>query len=148
MARLASKRAVKRKRPRSIHLEFERGRSARRHAFADAVLVDRKAVGNVVAAHRKLHQVVLSDLDAGGRVLEVLRHNGELTPVGSLILREKPDHGRTGDESTADADKDEPERAARHSHVYWDAGRTPIVRPSRFSADLLFGGRGRFLRLL
>src|ERR1043166_10187818 len=98
MAGLAGECAVERERAGPICLELECGRSAGGHPLADAVLIDGEAVCDVIAAHRELHQVVLSDLDAGGRVLEVLRRNGELTPVRSLILREEPDHRRTGDE--------------------------------------------------
>src|SRR5882672_5086886 len=86
MAGVARERAVEGKRARAVYLELECRRAARGDALDDAVGVNREAVSDVVAADGQLDEIVLHDLDARGRELEVLRDNREFAPVGRLIL--------------------------------------------------------------
>src|SRR5262245_34013622 len=132
MAGVARESAIERERAGAICLELKRGRAAGGHAFRDAVFVDGEAVGDIFAADRQLDQVVLHDLDPRRRVVEVLRDNREFAPVGGF-LRQQAARGRgSGHDDPADAEEQQTERTAGHSHTKCDEGRTVLVRQYRF----------------
>src|SRR5688572_11901580 len=94
VAGVARQVAVEAERARAVGAEVERRGAARGHAADDAVLVDGEAVGDILAADRHAHEVVLRDLEAIGRELKIAGREEELRTVGGLILCEQPGHER------------------------------------------------------
>ena len=59
---------------------------SRRTSSSDAVLIERKGVGNVAAPDRQPHEIVLHDLETVRGVMEILGDNREFPPIRGLIL--------------------------------------------------------------
>src|SRR6185503_10534296 len=128
MAGVAREPAIEGECAGAVRLEFKCGRASGRHPLRDAVFVDGEAVRDVLAPDGELYEVVLSHLDASRGVVEVLRDDREFTPVGSF-LGEQAAHRWGRRDDAADAEEQQTERTAGHSHNWCDGSRTVLVRP-------------------
>ena len=76
--------AVERKASRLVGAELENNRLTRAGALGDAVRdIDREAVGDVLGGELDLDEVVLLDLDAGGRERELVAGDGDFANLAA-----------------------------------------------------------------